>query len=249
MLFRNDLRRMLRGPKLYISYVVALAMLLRPLFDILQYKGLYSFVYLQSFPYHLSDFVPFAAIFCVLPFADSFCEDYNSGFVHAVALRIGAKRYAWQKAVATAFSGGLCMGLIKATVLTVCYLCANVPDDAESVQFMWTSLWYKADLLLRFHGLGFFAGLVLTAFLFGCLWASVGLCVSTVVTNKYVTLIAPFAIYQFLWLFVPNGAYNPVYGLHGENAPSFLFLIGYPLLLTAVCCVCSVFGIRKKVKI
>lgn len=248
MLFKDDLRRMLSSPKIYVSYVVALAILLRPLFNTLKYGRNLSFIYLQSLPFGLSDYSPFAAIFCVFPFADSFCEDYNSGYSNAIALRIGTKKYAWQRAISTAFSGGFCTGFTVFTVLVVCYISATVPDDADSIMYMHYTIWDKMDLLLRYNGIFFAVGRVLAAFLFGSLWALVGLCVSTVVTNKYVTLIAPFVLYQILWLLL-KGAFNPVQVLTGDSAPSIAFLVGYPLTQIAMCCVFSALGIQKKVRL
>ena len=94
---KSDFRRIFRSPRFYLALGISLAILLRPLEQVVRYKVGGTFLEMLSIPFALSDFMPFAAIFCVLPFADSFCEDYRSGYVRAAALRVGIKRYAWQR--------------------------------------------------------------------------------------------------------------------------------------------------------
>lgn len=82
---KSDFRRIFRSPRFYLALGISLAILLRPLEQVVRYKVGGTFLEMLSIPFALSDFTPFAAIFCVLPFADSFCEDYRSGYVRAVA--------------------------------------------------------------------------------------------------------------------------------------------------------------------
>lgn len=247
MLIKCDLHRVFSNHKLYISYVISLAILLRPLVEALtEGGGQYSFLYLQSIPFGLSDYTPFAAIFCVLPFADSFCEDYNSGYIHSILLRIGTKKYAFQRFLMTAFSGGVLMSLTVLTVLLFCYIAAEIPDTAETVVFMQNTLLYKKGLLLRWNGIFFIAYRVLFAFLFGCLWASVGFCISTIVVNRYVTFVAPFVLYQILWTLIENASFNPAYALRGDYASSSLCLISYQLIQIIVCGIYSIYRIQRR---
>ena len=247
MLIKSDFRRIFSNHKLYISYLISIAILLRPLIETLtEGGGKYSFLYLQSMPFGLSDYTPFAAIFCVLPFADSFCEDYNSGYIHSIVLRIGSKKYALQRFITTAFSGGLLTGFTVFTVLLTCYIAAEVPDTADTVVFMQNTLWYKNGILLRYNGLLFFAYRVLFAFLFGCLWASIGLCISTLVINRYITFVAPFVLYQVLWTLIDKASLNPAYALRGDYSPSALFLVCYQLIQIALCALYSTYRIRKR---
>lgn len=155
-MIKSDIRRAFMSYRLYVAMAVALTILLRPLIEVLQGGGEFSFVYLQQFPFGLSDYTPFAAIFCVFPFADSFCDDYTSGYVYAITLRMGPKQYARQRFVSNALIGGITQGVIVAIALSVCYLGASTPETMESVAFMQGTPWYELNLLLRFHGALFF---------------------------------------------------------------------------------------------
>lgn len=247
MLIKNDMRRAFTSYRFYVTGIVALAILLRPLVEEAAVGGgPFSFIYLQKLPFGFSDFTPFAAIFCALPFADSFCDDYNTGYVHAVASRIGPNQYARQRFMSNALIGGITQGIIVAITLLVCYWGASIPDTSETIKFMQGTPWYDGNLLLRCHAMFFYGLRVLLAFLFGCLWASVGLCVSVFCVNRYVTLIAPFVLYQMLWRLVSVPLFNPVEALSGDSVPSLLTLVVYQLLLISLCGLVAVKGIRKR---
>lgn len=247
-LFRVDLKRIFTNPKIYISIFISLGILLRPLIETISGGGAGTFLTLQTLPFGLSDYSPFAAIFCVLPFSDSFCEDYNSGITVPIVQRIGVNRYALGRCASVALSGGITMGLIVLITLSICFVLASEPDIFESVRF-WiegNSLWYRMDLLFRFRGLGVMGFRVLFGFLFGCVWAMVGLAISTLVVNRYITYVAPFVIYQAGW-FLIKGNWNPVKLLRGDYAPSVFHIIIIQLTVAGICGAFSYFRIRKKV--
>lgn len=246
-MIKSDIRRAFMSYRLYVAMAVALTILLRPLIEVLQGSGEFSFVYLQQFPFGLSDYTPFAAIFCVFPFADSFCDDYTSGYVYAITLRMGPKQYARQRFVSNALIGGITQGVIVAIALSVCYLGASTPETMESVAFMQGTPWYELNLLLRFHGALFFTLRVLLAFLFGCLWASVGLCVSAFSANRYITLVAPFVLYQLLWRLIDPPLLNPVEALGGNSVSSLPILVVYQFILITICGIISVKKIKKRI--
>ena len=247
MLIKNDIRRTFMSYRLYVTVAAALIILLRPLIEVLSCGTGFSFIYLQQLPFGLSDYTPFAAIFCVLPFADSFCDDYASGYIHSITLRIGPKEYAWQRFVSNAMIGGITQSVIVAITLSICYLGADTPDTLESIAFMQGTPWYELDLLLRFHGVLFFTLRVLLSFLFGALWASVGLCVSAFSTNRYITLVVPFVLYQLLWRLIDIPLFNPVEALGGNSVPSLLLLVVYQFVLIVICGVMAVKKIKKRI--
>lgn len=234
MLIKNDLKRVFISFRFYISVSLALCILLRPLFDVLQSGGEYTFAYLQEFPFGFSDFTPFAVIFCVIPFADSFCDDYNSGYIHAITMRISPRNYAKKRFVSNALIGGFTEGVIVAITLLICLFSANTPETYESASFMQDTPWGQLNILVRFHGLLFFLMRVLLAILFGALWASVGLCISTFVPNRYITLVAPFVLYQMLWRLIRNPILNPIEALSGNSVPSLAVLMFYQLTVIII---------------
>lgn len=247
-LLRTELARMLTGPRLYLCIGISLAVLLRPLVETLSGGGGGTFLTLQTLPFGLSDYSPFAAIFCVVPFADSFCEDCQSGVIVPMVQRVGFRRYALSRCLSVGLSGGIMMSLTVLITLLTCFFTAEEPDTTETVQF-WiygNSLWYRLGILFRWKGLGVLAIRVLFGFLFGCAWAMVGLAVSTLVANRYITFVAPFVIYQIGW-FLADGDANPVKLLRGDYAPSVLYVVGVQLTLAGMCGIFAYFRMKKRV--
>lgn len=243
-----EFRRIFTGSKIYISIFISLAILLRPLIETISGGGGGTFLTLQTLPFGLSDYSPFAAIFCVLPFADSFCEDYNSGMATLLVQRVGIRRYALGRCLSVALSGGIAMGITVLITLSTCFILAEEPDTFESVRF-WiegNSLWHRMNLIFRYHGLGVLGYRVLFGFLFGCAWATVGLAVSTMTINRYVTFVAPFVIYQAGWFLIKSNC-NPVKLLRGDYVPSVTYLVCCQLSVVGVCIAFSYFRIQKRV--
>ena len=234
-----------------MSFFVGVIILLRPLFAAFTQRADGSFFQFLSVPFGMSDFTPFAAIFCVLPFADSFCDDYSSGFINLICARVGTNKYSLQRSLSVALSGGITMTATIIMPILACAILANQPDTEETVQFMYKSIWARMDLILRFQGLVLLALKIILAFLFGCLWALVGLAISTILTNRYVTYIAPFVIYQGLWFLLSETAFNPVYYLRGDAdfIPSLWFVLCWQGFLIVAFFIVSVLGIKRKVAI
>ncbi len=246
---KSDFRRIMLSPKIYVSLLVGLIILLRPLYSAFIHSTQGTFFQFLSVPFGLSDYTPFAAIFCVLPFADSFCIDYNSGFINEIIARIGTKKYSRQRCLSVAISGGFTMAATIGVTILVCAILSNQPDTEDTVRFMYKSIWARMDLILKYYGLAVVAMKILLAFLFGCLWALVGLVVSTYFTNCYVTYIAPFVLYQVLWFILADKAFNPVYLLRGDSEfiPSLWFILCYQSILIIALFGLSVSNIRRKV--
>lgn len=251
MILKADISRIFTSPKFYISLCLGLVIFLRPLLPAVIHPTQGTLMQFLSGPLAISDFTPFAALFCVLPFADSFCEDYLSGFVNFAVLRTGKKKFAVQRCLSVALSGGILMAANMLAAIILCAILANQPETAETAAFLNRTIWAKMDLILRYHGFFHYALRIFLAFLFGCLWALVGLVTSVLITNRYVTYVAPFALYQVLWFLLAETAFNPVYMLRGDSnfLPSLWFVLIHQLLLIMVCFMISYWGIRKKVQV
>ena len=100
----QDLKRLFSRPNLYVAFAVSLFILLYPFRDVFAEKPRGSFIQFLAVPFATSDYTPFAAIFCVLPFSASFCEGYNTRYARFVVLRTGTKRYAYQRCVTVLLS-------------------------------------------------------------------------------------------------------------------------------------------------
>jgi hypothetical protein len=250
-LLKTDIRRMLCSPMLYASLCVGVLVLLHPLFDAFIHPANGTLMQFLSVPLGTSDFTPFAAIFCVLPFSDSFCKDYNSGYLGLIVFRTGVKKFALQRCFTVILSGGCLMAVTMFITIVVCIGLANQPETAETTQFLSRTIWARLGLVLKYRGIIHMVLRVLLAFIFGALWAIIGLTISVFITNRYVTYIAPFVLYQALWFLLEGSAFNPVYMLRGDSnyLPSLWFVLTYQLASIALCCTISYFGIRKKVQI
>lgn len=240
-----DLKRMLKTPGFYISLFLSLFILLRPVF---QNRINGTFLQCLSVPFGTSDFSPFAAIFCALPFSGSFCEDYNSGFIKSIVSRTGVKRYSFQRCLSVLLSGGIMMALTVAIVIAVCAFRTTVPETEETCAFMQNTVWARMGILMKYHESVFVILKILVAFLFGAVWALAGLVISVFITNRYVTYIAPFVIYQILWVLLSESPFNPVYMFRGDSnfIPSFEFILIYQGTIITLCILVSCIGIRKK---
>ena len=65
---------------------------------------------------------------------------------------------------------------------------------------------------------------VILGFLFGAIWALAGLAFAVWIPNKYVALIAPFVLYEAMWLALGKiPVLNPIYLMRGDD------LNNYPL--------------------
>ena len=79
-------------------------------------------------------------------------------------------------------------------------------------------------------------GKIVLGSLFGAVWGLVALYVSTIFANRYVTLIAPFVLYQALWVIFQTIPYlNPLFLLRGDfPATGFVGSFQYILIFQSV---------------
>ena len=248
--FGSELKRFFHSYRIYLSLALGLSLMLHAFFEAHQSWSEYSPMMLLSIPLGLSDFTPFAAVFCVLPFADSFCEDYSSGIMHGTISRIGIKKYTIIRGLSVAASGAFVMTIIMLITIVLCILCAGLPETAESSAFLMDSVWGRAGLLLKYKGLLVFLLRILLAGLFGALWALVGLATSVIIPNRYIVLTTPFIIYQIMWFLLEGTPINPVFLLRADYSgmPSLQFVFFYQIISILVLLVFSINGIRKKVQ-
>ncbi len=247
-IFHSDVRRVLRSWRIWASIIMSLAILLRPLMEICSTWHMYSPSELLSVPLGSSDYSPYAAFFCVIPFADSFCEDILSGYGYFIIARTHRIRYIRCRILTVACSGALVTGITMTITIVLCHLLSGQPETDSSIDFLSNTLWGKSGLattdtivyteLLR----------IVIAVLFGSLWALIGLVFSTVIVNRYLTLIGPFVLYQFLWFLLDGSIFNPVYYFRGDSAfiPSLVFLLCHQLFFIAVCILITSFGMKRR---
>ncbi len=178
------------------------------------------------YPMALSGFTPFAAVFPVLPFALSFAEEYNSGYIKFQMIRKSRKQYILEKIGVVSFSGAVLMVAVFGFVFLAAIILGTptVNDKSGFYEGMiWNpmlSVWGgKLVLLLK---------LILAA-VFGAVWSSICLLISSVFPNRYVAFLGTFILYQGLWEVLQGKSYNPVYLLRGDTGNYVSFW--HPLLI------------------
>ena len=227
MMIGTKLKKALLNPWLYASSGIVLYIMLKAAWIYIMEPGTASIDVLSFIinPMAFSGLTPFAAFFCVIPFSSSFCDEYQCGFIRMVLLRSGRHRFAAGTIVSVALSGALALILPFGIVCLTALLKAAPTTMANISDFYYYSIW--ADIFAR-YGTGAVLGLkVMIAGLFGAVWATLGLLVSCLCMNRFVTIVVPFVLYQTLWSALMDTPFSPVIYLRADS-PSIPSL-GYVL--------------------
>lgn len=175
-----------------------------------------------------SGFTPLLPIFPVLAYAVSFCEEYQSGYYRMLFARIKPEKFGLIRISSVAFSGGVIVAL---PILMVCLIALyfGIPGLTEGPNAR-VDATIPMIVFAGKYGDGCMVALkVLLGFLFGAAWALVGLAFAVWVSNRYVALIAPFVLYESLWLMLDGiSVLNPIRLVRGDN-------VGYPVSLAMEC--------------
>lgn len=170
-----------------------------------------------------SGFTPFAAIFPGLAYASVFCEEYSSGYIKMIYSRMLPRKFALTRIVTVALSGGTMLAIPFIIVLGIayCFGIPGIPAGTDDGFMAGTALVFYIESYGEWY---IFLWKVILGFLFGCIWALAGLAFAVWIPNKYVALIAPFVLYEAMWLALGEmSALNPIYLMRGDD------LNNYPL--------------------
>ena len=169
-----------------------------------------------------SGFIVFLPVFSVLGYASNFCGEYESGYYRLILSRMKPQKYAQVRIISVALSGGaivaipyllLCLAAVHIGVPEITSNTLRVDPDLEMV------------VIAQTYGIGMMVAVkVLLGFLFGAAWALVGLAFAVWMPNKYVSLIAPFVLYQSMWIFLPS-ILNPAELVRGDDVGHLLSVV------------------------
>ncbi|WP_322507015.1 hypothetical protein [Anaerolinea sp.] len=201
----------------------------------------------------------FAALLATLPFTDSFLEDRKQGFLRHVVSRVPFRKYLLAKSLAVGMVGGVAVSgsiLIMAVLVTL-----TGPVDFASTSYVSNSTlgtnvpWGPLGWLYSLNPFAYLVYLLASSFIFGAVYALLGLAISALVSNRYIVLAAPLVFFQvFAYLeerslrILP--AWNPHYTLfpfeayEGFSLMNMIVQFGL-LLLAAVLCL-IVFARRQR---
>ncbi len=179
-----------------------------------------------------SGFSVFVPIFPVLGYSSWFCREYESGYYRFILARTSVNEYALTRIVSVALSGGLIVGI---PMFLVCFasLGTGLPEVTDTIHTR-----VDVDVTIMQIAQAYGPGMVVAAktllsFLFGAAWALVGLSFAVWMPNQYVALIAPFVLYECLYILPFGGFFAPgllVLGDHYGHLYSAVMECGWILL-------------------
>lgn len=200
-----------------------------------------------------SGFTLFLPVFPVMGYAACFCGEYESGYYRLILARMKPQKFARIRIISVALSGGVIVALPYLLVcLAAVYLespgvvNANLLGlDASGVNVLRVETDIEMVMIGQAYGIGVMvAAKVLLGFLFGAAWALVGLAFAVWIPNKYVSLLAPFVLYQSLYILMPNRL-NPALLVRGDDTGHVLSIVAECVWLCAAA-VAVMAGFRRR---
>ena len=254
-ILRTDMRRAIFSKNFCFAILMTLAVLLGVCWGDIKSPAT-SIVYFVNYGISVGDAV---SLFIVIPtfvYASSFVVDKKTGFFPFQRARVSLKNYSFSKFFATGVSGGLALvgGLLVFLVVLKIMGHDFFPTDVE-ISSNFSDVVFSDLLIGKFQPLYFLAfGFIF--FMQGFFWACLGLAVSSVFTEVYITFAAPFVlqflILQLFWAFpgLPP-LLNPVQlgraNIYGHTTVEvLLFAYGYFLFLALVCGAFFYFQLKRR---
>lgn len=188
-----------------------------------------SSYYILANVFGASGFTPFAAVFPVLAYATRFCEEYQSGYYRMIFSRMSPLRFGSIRILTVSLSGGVMLAVPIAAVCIAAYIfgVSGVPQGSDEGLLDGTIM---LTYVIKYGDWYIVAGKTVLGFLFGCVWALVGFMFAVWIPNRYVALIAPFVLYESMWIGLDGIIWlNPIRLLRGDDVGS------YPLAAGAEC--------------
>lgn len=232
-IFRQDLKRSFLNKGFFAGILAVAWILLDAVFQAPLDRSRSSYYILANVE-AASGFGPFAAVFPSLAYASVFCEEYNSGYLKMIFARMSYRKFGVIRMITAALSGGvmLAVPIFTALMMAYCFGVPGIPAGSDEGMLNGTA---ALSYIKNYGDWYVLFWKVLLVFLFGCMWALAGLAFAVWIPNKYVSLIAPFVLYESMWL----GLYqipqlNPIWLMRGvDNYPLSAFVECVYILLAA----------------
>ncbi|MCZ2096248.1 MAG: hypothetical protein LC121_08295 [Anaerolineae bacterium] len=139
-------------------------------------------------------FILFVPLLAVLPFADSYSLERASGYIRSILIRCTYRRYLLSKLTVNSIAGGLAVALPLGIIFAASHLFfttglapfyeSRLRPVGPASSIYWE---YPALFILFLIGVGF---------VFGAVYATLGLSISFWTTNRYIVLATPFTLYH-----------------------------------------------------
>lgn len=160
----------------------------------------YSFIY--------NTFMVYSPIAVSLIASTNFCDHFNSGIIRSILIRQSKKKYLLEQYIVSTLTGGMLFSFIVAIVMIV-ILIIGVPfykpteplfyvgDEAVFAQGAFDLTAFN-DIQYIWGGAFVSLVVVLLAFVFGAIWANIGLIFSVFIPNKDITIAFPLLLYTLM---------------------------------------------------
>jgi hypothetical protein len=191
--FRMSLLQVARSPLFYLAVIGVCALCF---FSVGQYmkeswKGIHnqSVLYFFDLFIGLSMYKKLVVLFTVIPYAASFCSDWNCQFIKPVVIRTGVSRYIWSK-ITTCFLSAF-FAVWIGIMLFVALMSTIMPVmPVHQLQNMVAGSPFESLAYSPLPVLYLFAEATVYS-LAAALWSVVGLTVSAYMPNRFVAIATP----------------------------------------------------------
>jgi hypothetical protein len=255
-LLKIELRRAFASPALWAALLVGLAIVVvqyaqdvLPMVNYLNLSvggkelGMYPHsVFNKWIGGGMGSFTPYLyflllPLLATIPFGGSFYEDLNSGLVKNLFIKTEKKNYYGAKYLTVFLSGGfvILIPLLVNLALTAATLPSLLPEVGTQ-QFPLFATSIGASLFYS-HPYGFVFAYLLLIFVFSGFLATIALCVSFYVKNRFVVVLSPFILCLFvhsLCQLLGNSSLDPTDFLNPSNANTTLPLVLGELIVIAI---------------
>lgn len=238
-----DIRRGIINIGWLMSMILVTIILYRPMRGCFRNIGLMHVLEWVTLPMAISGFSVFAAAFPVMGYSNSFYYDFSTGYLRFILSRMSWKKYGIMRMISVGISGGTILAVPFSIIFSICYM---VGDKGSLAGRLYEGS--QVGIFIEQHGIvATLAAKLILGFLFGSLWALTGYCVSCFIINKYVALLCPFVIYQFMWILlfkVP--LLNPIFLMKGDDLDSY-YLSGIMLIIYNIFICVVIMGRLKRI--
>lgn len=256
-MLKKDLSRSIFSLGMLLSLIIGAALLIEPDFRYIfmagsrEFTGKNDYINFIFSSLALGGFLIFTPIISVLPAVIHFCDELNTGYYKFVVLRKGSTSFIVSRWLSNAIAGGVATAgpIVVMTFIALirCKPYTQQMMDQGSFSPLHHTIMKPFELV--WGGLFPLLMIIVFGFVFGAVWSTVGLALSTLIPNRYIGLCAPFIFFFFLHLlfsFLRLETFSPVNTILPDILPSFWFLAVYQLILMAVATVIFWIGAKRR---